>query len=366
MTRTVSIIGTRGYPSYYGGFETLVRRLAPYLAEQGWQVNVYGRPGGLCTEDANRDSRVRSIVTPGIETKSLSTLSYGLTSTVHALTDRPDVALVMNVANGFWLPLLRARGIPTVVNVDGVEWEREKWGKGAKAVFKAGGYLTGKFATSLIYDSKELGIRWREYCGRDGIFIPYGGDLKNNGPIIDGLSRRKYVLMVARFVPENTIGPFLAAARVLSQTWQVVIVGSSGYGGDIERQVKDLAESNSNVKWYGHLSNDDLLFSLWENAGAYFHGHSVGGTNPALVQAMACGAPIVARDTRYNREVLGDNAVFVEPQPTQIADAIHNLINDGDRQEDLSAGAAQRAKDEYTWELVCANYELALSDHLGR
>jgi glycosyltransferase involved in cell wall biosynthesis len=365
MKRSVSIIGTRGYPSYYGGFETLVRVLAPYLSEHGWDVTVYGRPGGVTAVDPTLDPTVRSVITRGVETKSLSTLSYGFTSSVHSALRKPDVALVMNVANGFWLPFLRARGIPTLVNVDGIEWEREKWGTAAKSVFKVGGSLTAKFATELVYDSVELGKRWEARCGRDGVFIPYGGSMREKGEVVPGLSRRKYALMVARFVPENTIDQFLDAARKVSEKWQVVIVGSSGYGGDIDERVAQLAAECPKVRWYGHVSDDDMLFALWENAGAYFHGHSVGGTNPALVQAMACGAPVVARDTVYNREVLGDHAVFVEPNADAIAAAIEELITDTERQEVLSGGAADRAQEIYTWDRVCAAYDTALTRYAG-
>ena len=142
MSKSVAIIGTRGYPSYYGGFETLIRRLGPYLVDAGWDVTVYGRPGAVKTDDPLLDPRVSSVMTKGLETKSLSTFSYGLTSSLSAARRKPDVALIMNVANGYWLPLLRSRGIPTVVNVDGIEWERAKWGTNAKRVFRGGARLT--------------------------------------------------------------------------------------------------------------------------------------------------------------------------------------------------------------------------------
>lgn len=363
VSPSVAIIGTRGYPSYYGGFETLVRQLAPYLADHGWDVSVYGRRNNVAPADA--DPRVRSILSPGLDSKSASTLTFGMTSTVHAATVKPDVALVMNVANGFWIPLLRVRNIPTLVNVDGIEWEREKWGRGARAIFKIGGSLTARYATTLVYDSKELGARWQDLSGREGIFIPYGGTPQESGEVPDGLSKRKYILMVARFVPENTIEPFLDAAETLSERWTVVIVGSSGYGGGIEDRVTSIAQGNNNIRWYGHLSDDSILFALWANAGAYFHGHSVGGTNPALVQAMACGAPIVARDTVYNREVLGDCAVFTQPDAGSITHALDSLISDVALQESLSVDARHRAQDQYTWSKVCEGYDTALRSHLN-
>src|SRR3954452_20295516 len=119
---SVAIIGTRGYPSYYGGFETLVRTLGPYLADHGWDVTVYGRAGATRDDDPERHPGVRSVNTIGRESRSLSTLSYGLTSCFHSMARGPDVALVLNVANGYWLPLLKVGRVPVVLNVDGVEW----------------------------------------------------------------------------------------------------------------------------------------------------------------------------------------------------------------------------------------------------
>jgi glycosyltransferase involved in cell wall biosynthesis len=355
MSKSVAIIGSRGYPSFYGGFETLVRRLAPYLADAGWDVSVYGRPGA--TSDAvARHPQVKCITTHGVENKSLSTLTFGLTAALDAQKKRPDVALVLNVANGYWLPLLKARGIPVVVNVDGIEWERAKWGKGAKAVFRGGARLTGQLATTLVCDSREIGRRWKWEYGRDSEFIPYGGDPIDAGDPPLGLTKRGYVLMVARFVPENTVAEFFQAAEKLADTWDVVIVGSSGYGGEFDDQAASLARHRDRVNWLGHLSDDRTLFNLWANAGAYFHGHSVGGTNPALVQAMACGAPIVARDTVYNREVLGDAGRFVAPEPGAIEAAVRGMLSNSDEQEGCVRAARLRALQSYSWNDVCERY----------
>ncbi|MEU2002868.1 glycosyltransferase [Rhodococcus sp. NPDC019627] len=360
MRKSVAIIGTRGYPSYYGGFETLLRQLAPYLTNRGWDVTVYGRHGSTTPEDPNLDPRVRTVVTKGIESKSLSTLSYGLTSTAHAFRHAPDVALVMNVANGYWLPALKAKGIPTVINVDGIEWERAKWGRPAKAVFRGGANMTARFGDHLVYDSSEIGRRWKNDFGRDGIYIPYGGTDPGNLNPLDKLSHRSYALMVARFVPENTVAEFLDAAETLSDRWDVAIVGSSGYGGELDDRVEALATANSRVHWFGHVNDDSLLFSLWQHAGAYFHGHSVGGTNPALVQAMACGAPVIARDTVFNREVLGPKGRYVAPDPTAIAAALETVLANSVMQQQLSTNSRTRQAEHFTWDVVCDRYEQTL------
>jgi glycosyltransferase involved in cell wall biosynthesis len=359
MNKSLAIIGTRGYPSYYGGFETLIRHIAPYMTDRGWDVTVYGRPGTVSTQDPTRDQRVNSKDTRGIESKSLSTLSYGLTSSLHAARRPPSVALVMNVANGYWLPLLRARGIPTVVNVDGIEWERAKWGRAAKAVFRSGATLTARYGDNLVFDAHEIGRRWREEFGRDGVFIPYGGTSSYDATSPDRLPRRGYALMVARFVPENTVNEFFDIATRLSERWHVVIVGSSGYGGPLDERARELAGENDKIKWFGHVDDNPRLFGLWENAGVYFHGHTVGGTNPALVQAMACGAPTVARDGVYNREVLGNAGLYVNPDRDAIAAALENVLTDAAFQDRLSDAARARQQEVYTWELVCQGYEAA-------
>ncbi|MCF8781344.1 glycosyltransferase [Rhodococcus ruber] len=366
MTRSVAILGTRGYPSYYGGFETLIRRLAPYLADQGWSVTVYGRKGATASKESERDPRVQVVDTWGIESKSLSTLTYGLSSSLSTAVKKPDAALIMNVANGYWVPMLRTANIPTLMNVDGIEWERAKWGKAAKTVFRIGATLTAKYADHLIYDSPVIKQRWATEFDRDGTYIPYGGDIVGDLKPVPGLKRGCYALMVARFVPENTVPEFLEAARQIAQNYDVVIVGSSGYGGEIEREVQQLTDSNPRVRWMGHVSNDAVLFSLWQNAGAYFHGHSVGGTNPALVQAMACGAPTIARDTPFNRHVMGSAGTFCAPDPQDISTTIIDLLNDKDRQLNYSRNAQRRAERLFGWEQVCAAYEAALYSVIGR
>lgn len=360
MARSVAIIGTRGYPSYYGGFETLVRHLAPHLADCGWDVSVYGRTGATKTDDPARDPRVRTPTTAGVESKSLSTLTYGLTSSAHVAWRRPDVALAMNVATGYWLPLLRARGVPTLINVDGIEWERAKWGRAARAVFKGGAACTARFGDRLVFDSHEIERRWRTEFGRDGVFIPYGGADPVDGGPVNGLTSGQYVLMVARFVPENSVEEFFAAARELGRRWDVVIVGSSGYGGELDDHARRLADESDRVHWLGHVEDDEKLFALWRHAGVYFHGHSVGGTNPALVQAMACGAPIVARDTVFNREVLGDSGVFVQARSDAIIEAVEIILRDADLRDTLSCRARDRQTSRYSWSDVCRRYADAL------
>jgi glycosyltransferase involved in cell wall biosynthesis len=212
---------------------------------------------------------------------------------------------------------------------------------------------------------QEIGRRWRKDFRRDGLFIPYGGDTVAPTAVQPGLRHRGYVLVVARFVPENTIPEFFDAVDRIAGRHAVVIVGSSGYGGEFDERAEALAMRHPNVLAYGHVRDDAVLLSLWQHAGAYFHGHSVGGTNPALVQAMAAGAPVVARDTAYTREVLLDNAVFVGPDAEEIAGALDALLSNPELQDRLSDGGRQRAEQAYGWQQVCADYEAALRSLAG-
>jgi glycosyltransferase involved in cell wall biosynthesis len=326
----------------------------------GWDVIVYSRRGATRPGEQDLDARVTARFTAGFETQKLSTLSHGFTAAIDAAARRPDVALVCNVANGYFLPLLKARGIPTLVNVDGIEWERAKWSPLAKRVFHSGAQFAAKWASELVFDARAIEDYWRQTFGAKGIFIPYGGDVPSALDIPDGLDHRGYVLLVARFVPENSVPEFFQAVPTIAAKYPVVIVGSSGYGGELDSAARELAASHPSVSWLGQISNDTLLLALWQHAGVYFHGHSVGGTNPSLVQAMAAGAPILARDTIYNREVLGPEGRFVNAEPDAIAHTVLQMMENRTELDQLAQENLKRAERHYSWPQVCESYEHAL------
>nr|WP_307218785.1 glycosyltransferase [Microbacterium sp. SORGH_AS_0888] len=295
----------------------------------------------------------------------MSTLTFSLSATVLSAFSRPSVVLIMNVANGIWIPLLWLMRIPTLVHVDGIEWERGKWGTVARAIFKLGAQFTKWFATGLIYDAREISRIWENRYNRSGYYIAYGGDTHSKIAPPDGVPSGEYALLVARFVPENSVREFLSAVTTLPDT-PVVFVGSSGAGGDLENSVKLFVESRENAVWLGHVHDDGLLFSLWQHAGVYFHGHTVGGTNPALVQAMALGVPIVAVETPFNSEVLGNSGWLTARDPASIATAIERVIKDKELRDELSLRAYDRAVQQFSWGKISSEYDAALSDTISR
>jgi glycosyltransferase involved in cell wall biosynthesis len=360
--KTVAIIGSRGYPSHYGGFETAIRNLIPHLVNENFKVQVYCRAGETSEEGYSPNPNVERIFTRGLNTTSLNTLSHGLHACLHAFIHKPDVALVMNVANGYWIPLLRLRRIPVVVNVDGMEWQRNKWNKLGKFVFYLGALITSKTSTILIADSICIQKTWFELFGVDSTFIPYGGVVGNSRFNV----RKDFVLYVARLVPENSVNNFLESIPMINPEAHVVIVGSKSTFDDIHSKLLNVITSHSRVSWLGRINDDEELFALWKECAVYFHGHTVGGTNPALVQAMASGAPVVAVDTIYNQEVLGTSGVLTCNIPDAIADTINSLLSDRDKREKLSRLASKRAQDHYSWDMVNSRYvetlELAMRD----
>ena len=355
-----AIIGSRGFPSSYSGFETLVRHVAPYLRDSGHDVTVYARhtvgDGRVDVHDG-----VRRIRTRGLDGKSTSTLTYGLTAALDSRTRGYDAALVLNVANGYFLPILRAAGVPSAVNVDGIEWERDKWSRAGKSVFKLGARLTARHADALIADSVAIGAYWRQHFGVPSIFIPYGGevlhDVARDRLARLGVAPGSFVLAVARLVPENNIDLLLDAVALLDPATPVVIVGSANYRSDIESRLDAMRGARPALKWLGHVDDQVLLHQLWAHCGAYFHGHSVGGTNPSLLQALGAGSPVVAIDTVYNREVLGGAEQVVGADPRVLAARLADTLADGDARHRLAQRGRAIVADRYRWEDVCRRYE---------
>lgn len=371
MAQRFAILGSRGFPSTYGGFETFVRRLAPYLVEQGDEVTVYCRNGAPGVE--TRDG-VRCVTTRGFETTAMSTLSFGATGSLHARRHGFDAMLVLNVANGYYLPGLRRAGIPTGVNVDGLEWERAKWNGIGKAVFRRGAALTARHATEIIVDSQEIGRVWAERWQRRSSYIPYGADVITDAGTDRlsalGLDRAGYLLVVARLVPENNVELFLDALDRMTHRLPAVVVGSTRKQNALVERLRARSAA-PDFHWLGHVDDQTLLSQLWANCAAYFHGHSVGGTNPALLQALGLGAPTLALDTPFNAEVLRSADALVPADPTIVAGRLDALVTGESLRHRFADTGKRTIIERFQWadvlaryrEVLCALASRGTSDH---
>lgn len=339
----------------------MVRTIAPMWVEQGLDVTVYCR-SRLEGRRAWTQDGVQCRWTPGMENKSASTLTHGLTSHLDAARHEFDAALVLNIANGFFLPLLNRSNIGCALNTDGIEWERGKWGSNAKRVFRAGARMGAKRADVLVADSEAIADIWRSEFQVESEFIPYGA------PIMEGLEHDRvdqlgmetgrYALVVARLIPENNVELILDAIGSEGDV-PAVIVGDANYDSPSQGRL-DALNRNGVIKWLGHVSDQDLLNQLWANCGVYLHGHSVGGTNPALLQAMGAGAPVLALDTPFNREVVRNGEQLFPADAQILAAKIRQVLSDRPRRERWVACSKAMIAERYSWQDVADRYLDAL------
>jgi len=350
----IAILGTRGFPSFYGGFETAVRELAPFFAKSGHQTFVYSRKAS-CRDNPHIEN-IEVIYSPSLNGTSLGTITHIMSSFVHIFFCKPDVILGFNVTCAVVGPITRMLGVPLVINVDGLEWRRQKWGRTAKFVYFFLAVLAAKVSTRVISDSENIQEYWQKTFNRNSDFIPYGGQECEMAALED----KDYfsdLLYVARFVPENSFDLFLDLVKILPKHFKVIMVGS--FSNSTKKQLMDFSEflsTYTNVVYLGHISNDEELFKYWKNTRVYFHGHTVGGTNPALVQAMHCGANILARNTVYNREVMDNAGHYFNDNLTSLAQIFYNMHGNDSTLKTKGEQARKRAIRLYSWDRISNEY----------
>lgn len=366
----VAILGSRGVPAQYGGFETAAEEVGARLVELGHQVTVYARNPHQ-TLVSYKGMRVVNL--PAVHHRFAETLSHTALSSVHAIVrDRPDVALVMNSGNAPLLQPLKRAGIVTIVHMDGLESRREKWrGMGAR-YYRWAEKKAVKWADLVIADSREIQqIIEAEYrCNSE--FIAYGAEVISPG--MDRLAemnlvRRDFHLVVARFEPENHVLEIVQAYRISEETRPLVVVGTSPYSHWYTQKVEDAAEGDARIRLVGGVYDQDLLNQLYANCRTYVHGHSVGGTNPSLLRAMGAGAPVMAFDCVFNREVLAGAGLFWSSVSDLVVYSDEIAASESgdhmDRQlNEFSQMGQERIVHTYSWDSVARDYERILSNAL--
>jgi glycosyltransferase involved in cell wall biosynthesis len=358
------MIGTRGVPAAYGGFETAVEEIGSRLAGRGHEVTVYCRnPTGAFEREY---AGMHLVHLPALRLKAAETLSHTALSVAHAISRRPpDAAFVFNAANAPFVPLLRARGIPTAVHVDGLEWQREKWGGAGRAYYRWAERSAVRNADALIADAHGIADHFAAAFGAPTRLISYGAPVQLNPPrdrLAElGLSWKGFHLVVARFEPENHVDVIVAGYVRSAARLPLVVVGSAPYASAYTARVRAIIGGDPRVRLLGAVYDQDLLDQLYAGALNYLHGHSVGGTNPSLLRAMGAGSAVLAWDVSFNREVAGDRGRYFDH-----AAALSMLIEAGestpaDAQRD---GLALReiVRANYRWDDVAAAYEALAED----
>lgn len=360
------MLGTRGVPARYGGFETAVEEVGRRLVEAGHEVVVYCRNPG---QWLRVHEGMRLVNLPAVRRRSLETLSHTALSTAHAvLRGRPDVAVVFNAGNAPLVPVLRAGGVPVAMHVDGIEWRRAKWhGLGAR-YYRWAEARAVRWANVVIADSQGICEHLRSSYGQESVFISYGAPLVDAGS--DrlgevGLEPGGYHLAVARFEPENHLVEIVAGRLASSAALPLVVVGGAPYAEAYESRVRALATAHDPVIFLGPVWDQALLDQLYAGAVSYLHGHSVGGTNPSLLRAMGAGTSVTAWDVVFNREVTDGLAWFVS-SPDDVAVALAADETDSAANKERGEALRERAASAYSWDDVAAAYERLCTSLPGR
>jgi glycosyltransferase involved in cell wall biosynthesis len=364
----VAIMGAKGYPYVYGGYDTLVKELGERLHAKGVQVRVYNHRS-LFPSRPRWVNGIECIYTPAIESKSLTQLSHTFFSMVHACFSDVDVIFVVNSGNGPFGWIAKLFGKPSAINVDGLEWLRPKWkGWGARYFLWASKMATHSF-DQLINDSEEMRRVYLELFKKDSVMIAYGANPKeavSDLPLQHWeLSSRNYYLIVGRLIPDNNADLIIAGFLQSDTKKTLVVVGDAPFSDPWAQQVKNM--QGPRVLFTGYVTDPDALASLYSHCYAYFHGHEFGGTNPAMLKALGYGCAIIALNTPFNQEMLqnGKHGWYFEKNPEAITRGVEEAESNGEDLEELRKTARQGLTEKYSWDRVTDQY-IAVFERLAK
>ncbi len=356
----IGIIGSRGVPALWGGFETVASEIAPRLVERGHDVTVYCRPRYSLPSRPSVYRGVRLRYLPALYTKSLESLSHEMLSAADALRANYDVLYVLGFRASFLYLAARLAGMPVVMNTDGFDWQRRKWGRLARTYLRLGEVIGSRWAAShLICDSRALQPYFLEKYGRKTTFISYGANLfeSKKPSIVEqyGLKPGEYFLVVARVEPENNADLIVRAFAQVKTEKQLAIVGGVNYESRYVQALQQNADPR--VKFLGGIYEPGHIDEIYANSYAYIHGHEVGGTNPALLHAMGCGCCVAALDVPFNAEVVGGAGLLWRKSEEDLRRRLEELLEQPDRVNALQASARERVRVHYSWETVADDYD---------
>jgi glycosyltransferase involved in cell wall biosynthesis len=379
----IGIVGTRGIPARYGGFETCAEELAKGLTAKGHRVYVACRKYLYPEFFAPASSRnykwlpfplgkrsgegVFQFFPPSLPGKTTDTFSHTFFGVFYLLFFRPvDAFLVFNVANSPIVLLLRILGKKVALNTDGLEWKRRKWGPFARAYFRACELIACLSGAVLISDSGAIRDYYRKKYGKKTVFIPYGARVKDkifrsaqNDTLKEyGLEEEGYILVVGRLEPENNADLIIRAFQKVKTDKLLVIVGGTNWKSSYRRRLGKTDDRR--VRFPGAVYRPGHLDQLLESCCFYVHGHEVGGTNPALLQAMGSGCCVLALDTVFNAETVGGTGLLFAGDVKALAGKMQYLLANPEVVRYYRKAALERIKEFYRWEKVTADYEKIL------
>lgn len=363
----IAIIGTRGIPARYGGFETFAAELATRLAARGHEVTVYCRDYNM-PECAPVWRGVQLIHLPTIRHKYLDTVVHTFLSSLHALFRRFDAVLLCNAANSLFLPILRLPMRPVAINVDGIERKRKKWNAAGRLWYRLGERLATIFASRVVADAEVIRAYYRETYGVDSTVIAYGAPAERIRSTVEiaklGFSPGEYVLYVSRLEPENNAHQVIEAFEQIKTTRKLAIVGDAPYSSEYIAKLHSTRDPR--IVFTGAVYGPAYR-ELQGNAYCYIQATEVGGTHPALLEAMGAGNCVLANGTPENREVVGDaGIIYGEGSVTDLRAKLQSALDDPQRVQELGARAQARVASVYNWDAITDAYERLFDEMTSR
>jgi glycosyltransferase involved in cell wall biosynthesis len=354
----IAILGTRGVPANYGGFETCAEEISVELVKRGHEVIVYGRKGNY--DDTQQYYKgVRLYHIPYIKGKITETFSNTLFAMLHVLTKKVDVIYVMNAANSpiCILPWLLRKKV--VINVDGLEWKRKKWGKFARSYYQFAEKLSTIFSNRVITDSMGIKQYYIDRYKIDSTFIAYGATIEESEkPEIlkeYGLEPGNYLLVASRLEPENNADLTIKAFENVKTDKSLVIAGSANYKSAFIEELKTTKDQR--IKFLGGVYKEGHIKELHCNCYAYVHGNEVGGTNPALLKALGYGNTVLTLNVPFNTEVIKEAGVTYERSVSDLTEKMQYVIDNPQLSSTFKAAAINRITEDYTWTKITNEYE---------
>lgn len=362
MAKTVRILGTHGVPAAYGGFETAAENVALFLVSRGWRVVVYCQTDGRGPIREDTWNGLERVLIPVSTPGWRGTSRFDLLSIRHACKAR-DLCLTFGYNTAIFNLMQRARRIPNVINMDGIEWSRSRWGLGRQAILYVNERIACLVGDHLIADHPEI-ERFLETRApaRKISTITYGADRVSTArtDLVTSLHLEpgRYLTLICRPIPENSIVELVRGFSRRQRGYKLAILGDYEPQKDpYHRRVIDAASDE--VVFLGAIYDRETVAALRYHCAAYLHGHTVGGTNPSLVEAMAAGNPILAHDNRYNRWVAQDGAVYFCDE-REAGDRLDEMLSKPAELDAMSAASVSRFETDFTWEKVAGEYEKLL------
>ena len=355
----ISVIGVKGYPYVYGGYETFIKEISERLIKKNCHVTIYCHKS-LFINKPNIIKGINLVYIPTIETKILSQPIHSFFSIIHCCFSKCDIILAVNSANGPLGLITRIFNKPTVINVDGLEWLRPKWKGLGSIYFKWASKMATIFFDQIISDSNEMREVYLELFKKNSKVIAYGANIRKSikPDLIKtwGLNIREYYLVVGRLIPDNNADLIINGFLSTKSKKKLVIVGDVTYKDKYANNLKSI--NDKRLVFTGYVNNQEVLAELYHNCYVYIHGHQYGGTNPTMIKALAYQTAILALETSFNKEMLQNErfGLYFKKQVKSVCEMINYCENKISLINELRLNSINGITKKYDWDFITQDY----------